>query len=339
MADNFKPQSVLAGNMSSTSFTLGQGNWARRWGRSQPVHGTASSPEAIIGEVEEGRFSQDLAGVAYGSGTVWVRCRFQDDTVAAGEGELASFWMGVPATLPSGYTIRDERNLRPAVSIANSSANLSVTESFQPVPSVGNFVRTADGLYTPKDNSNTYSWGPWNRDNLCLQDAFSAAVSGDATNLPRFYSPAAPADGTQAFNDLIGGTQRHPGFRSIRYIATWAPATYTAGLVTSMTTQLKFASGGLSTISVTTSRGDLSYDATTNRYIKDWGNVGELLMPTGDVGLLAHFTTCTYSGAWPAGVSYIVYQNPRVDIPLPFTCTYGNVVAPGGILTGSIPTY
>ncbi len=345
MADSFVPQSVLAQNVSTTAFTLGAGNWARRWGRPQPVHGTTGSPEAIIGEVRSGVYTTDLAGLAYGSDVTWARCQFQDDGAAVGEGELRSLWAAVPTALPAGYTSRGTRNIGLAVTMSTgSAAGDGSGVYFTPSASLAGFVRTATGLYTPKDNSAAFTWGPWNRDNLALQESFDASsVTGDATNNPQLFSPVAPADGSQTFSDLAGGTRKHPGFRSIRYVASWAPEIYNhAGgypNVTSMSTQLRFLSGGLGTLTVVTARSDLSLNATTNRYEKDWGNVGALLMPVGSVGKLDHFTTVTYTGSWVAGVSYFLYQCPRVDIPLPYWSSYGNAIAPGGILTGSIPGY
>lgn len=344
MADNFKPQSALAGNMSSTSFTLGQGNWARRWGRSQPVHGTASSAETILAEVEEGRFSQDNAGLAYGSDTLWVRCQFQDDSTVVGEGELASYWMGVPATLPAGYTIRNQRNIQPAVSSATGIGTNLTVNPFRITHSPTGFVRTADGLYTPLDSSNTYHWGPWNRDNLNVQES-GVTYANDTVNKPLLTGHGAATSGTSS--TLVGGyLVTTPGFRSVRVITQWDPNVYNgppgyAQGASSNTITITMSTGA--SVTCTTNKADLSYDAGINKYIKDHGNIGDLLAPTGQVGTLSGTGSVTFSTTgsvfWGGGIANFLYLCPRVDIPLPYTATYGDLVAPGGIVTGSIPTY
>jgi hypothetical protein len=74
-------------------------------------------------------------------------------------------------------------------------------------------------------------------------------------------------------------------------------------------------------------------------WVHDHGNLGSLLAPLGEVAWWDTMDyTCNYTigGSFLSGIggSFYIYMCPRVDIPLPFTSTYGNLVAPGGILTG-----
>src|SRR4051812_4171608 len=106
--DDFAAQSVAAGRVVTTAFTIGGGSWARRWGRAQPIHGTTGSPELIVAEARAGVYSTDPGGLAYDPATTtWLRTYVQDDTGVVGEGELRSGWMAVPIVQPAGYTVRN----------------------------------------------------------------------------------------------------------------------------------------------------------------------------------------------------------------------------------------
>jgi hypothetical protein len=349
MADDFVPQSVLAGNLSTTTFTLGQGNWARRWGRTQPVHGTASSAELIVAEVREDVYTEDAAGLAYDSNdTTWVRCLFLDDsTVALREGELRLHWMGVPKVLPAGYTARHVRNLAPSVRVDLAATSSSLTQ-FLPAYTPTLPVRTADGIYLPMDDSETYAWGPWNRDNLIEGDNTPLAGRFDSYGLSVNIAPAGsgvPKDHFQFFAGDGSDMRKHPGYRSCRAIVGITDQFYTgltpAGVAypefQSITATIGISTGA--TVNLTTVKADLVWNATQNMWVHDHGNLGSLLAPLGEVAWWDTMDyTCNYTigGSFLSGIggSFYIYMCPRVDIPLPFTSTYGNLVAPGGILTG-----
>ncbi len=360
------PQQVGAGNVVTTAFVQGAGNWARRWGRQQPMKGTAAT--RIIAEVRENVYSEDANGLAYGADTLWVRCFAAPSTGSLNEDELDQLnWMGVPATLPGGYTVRNNRNIGPACDWGcgagstvqtNGDIAFPTVSPFYPAPgSPTNFVRSAGGLHVPRANDGLQKWGPWNAGNQYVEQ--SATNTGPPDFFPydhgRLCVPpsggvlagATSKTATDVFTVLSSYQWACPGYRSVGvffYVTRqWydgVPGTVPVFSSSTLTITL----GGAS-LTMTASKADLSPSpgGPPDFNQKDFGNVGSLLANVGDSPFLYGTMTTNFSAA-PIATSlngsgaWILVFAPRVDIPLPFTATGpGNLVAPGGILTGSIP--
>jgi hypothetical protein len=263
-ATNYVKQTVLPSSIATTAWTPWQGNWARYWGRSQPMHAT-SGVQTILGEVASGVYTEDMAGLAYGAETLWVRVQAEDasDGLATG-GENKLYWLGVPATLPAGFTVRNTRTL-------GATTKIEVAAGYR---SVRAFTFVTPTFY-------------------------------NGTGLPASYP---------------------------RYLSSTA----TIGLSSGQTRSFSCA------------RADLSYDATQNYYVKDHGDIGDLLPDHGTIAWwMQHDYSVTYdwwdpTDTWLSGIgmSHVFWMCPRVDIPLPFSASYQNLVAPGGVLTGgNVPGY
>jgi hypothetical protein len=348
--DNLVPQTVGIANVVTTPYTIGGGNWARYWGRTQPIHGTNASPDLILGEVRGGVYSSDGNGLAYDASTTWARVQCVDDGSAVGEGELRQYWIGVPISRPSGYTRRNARNTGPATLISPPGGSITVSPQ-GPLYSPTTFLRTASGLYTPKDNSGVYNWGPWNHDNLTDDDTTSRPTApgyptyNDYVVSPLNSTATQPGIESQVVGSGAGARPSpiSPGWRSVGLWVDVAGRLYRPDV---FWPNYASCSGrivlGAQTISFSSSRSDLSpVSNPTDYYRHNLGNVGSLLMPTGDVGALQVYLTVNWSNGvtWPGGMNLWLRLCPRVDIPLPFTCTYGNEITEGGILAGSIPGF
>ena len=358
------PQQVGSGNVVTTAFTLGGGSWARRWGRQQPLKGTSAT--RILAEVREDVYSEDINGLAYDASTLWVRCRAADSTSSLNQDELdQETWTGVPATLPSGYTVRNTRNLGTSCEWGNAGhsagqANPDIPGDFAPfypAPLPTNFVRSASGLHVPRANDGIQKWGPWN-----LSNKYVYQTAANTTG-PALYEHAialGPPTGTVA----IGGTSKTgqmlsdpstyfwqtPGFRSVGcyfYCSDdWYLGTPPASFPTFISSTITFTLGS-ATLAITVNAGDLSFASYGGQdyYEVDLGNVGDLLADIGDAPEIYAEMTTTFTPSpivrniQGSGTFHFLFA-PRVDIPLPFTATGpGNLVVPGGILTGSITGY
>lgn len=359
------PQQVGAANVVTTAFTYGGGSWARRWGRQQPFKGTSVS--RILAEVRENVYASDANGVPYDADTRWVRCFAASSTGSLNEDELTQLnWMGVPGTLPAGYTARNQRNVGVACDWACAAASTVQTNGdivfptvspCYPVPaSPTNFVRSAGGLHVPRANDGVQKWGPWNAGNLPV------AQSSSNSAVPALYEYAmklGPPGGSVA----IGGTSltddmltelgiyqfATPGYRSIGCFFSVSEAyflgTPSASFPTFISSTITLTLGSASR-TITVVPGDLSPVSYGGPilYEVDLGDIGSLLPAVGDSPFLYAVMTTTFTPKPTAGNiqgsgAFYFRFAPRVDIPLPFTVTTGNVVAPGGILTGSIPGY
>lgn len=359
MAENLQPMSVrLTGGISSQQWTPNQPRWAQRWGRTMPAHPPNGTIEPILGEVRAGVYSADINGVAYGSETVWARVRFLNDLAVAGDDEKKEHWIGVPATLPAGYTQRLNRNIGPDVDVSHANEETGLTP-FQPVYAPSGFLRTPSGLYTPLDNSGLYSWGPWNRDNRILGENEPAGGAAWVINTGLGFalgptSSGATMDYFQFFAGDGSDQRKHPGFRSVRAFTMVTPQFYngvTSGGFPYPQYDSSTATFGMSaagTKSISCARADLTYDATQNYWVKDHGNLGDMLCPLGDVGIFDTFDYVVNYPTWGGppsfasgiGMSIVLFLVPRVDIPFPFFASYGNECAPGGVLTGgNVPGY
>ncbi|MBA3588512.1 hypothetical protein [Methylibium sp.] len=361
---NVTPQQVGAANVVTTAFTLGGGSWARRWGRQQPMKGTSTT--RILAEVRENLHAQDINGLAYGPETLWVRCLAASSTGSLNQDELdQDNWMGVPATLPAGYTARNTRNIGPACQwgggadgwlTANPNPPGYSSPFFPSAGSPANFVRSAGGIHYPLANDGVNPWGPWNRNNLHVRYNTSLSEPPPNADIDR---PVQISWGAGSTTFAAGATSRTapeslgnllvPGYRSVgmylRVNDNWytpnPAATYPQ--FQSMTATLTL--GSASRV-VTFTRGELtSFGGAPATYVVNKGNVGDLIPSLGDTPILSLSCAFTFSSAPIAlhlsglGGLYL-YLVPRVDIPLPFTATGpGNLVAPGGIITGSIPGF
>lgn len=361
---NVIPQQVGAANVVTTAFTYGGGSWARRWGRQQPFKGSSAS--RLLAEVREGVYSSDTNGVAYGADTRWVRCFAASSTTSLNEDELTQTnWMGVPGTLPAGYTVRNTRNVGVAcdwacgaASSVQTNADIAFTTISPCYPAPGtptNFVRSAGGLHVPRANDGLQKWGPWNSGNLPVTQV-------SATNKPAPYAYAFqagpppgsyPVGATSASGAMISDPGVYqwmtPGYRSVGAYFSVSEAYYLgspAATFPQWQSSVLVLTLGSATRTLTANRANVAavtYGATT-LYEVDLGNVGDLLAGVGDSPLLYGALTTTFTAKPTAGNvqgsgAFFLNFQPRVDLPLPFTTTTGNVVAPGGILTGSIPGY
>lgn len=328
-----QPTEIPTGSTPVSGPEEGTGYLAYNLGRRFPTQFSSRTP--IIGEVESGVYGADEHGESFPAGTLWVRT---EATAGAGDDE-SSNWIPVPDTLPAGYTIRNDRNLRPFVSVACSSGADNdwgaVAVSGGAVRSGGpqyswfdsserfqKFVRTSDGIYQPQSftvgpapESRAYPWGPCAGDDVA--PTFTEGIT--STVLQTYYG------------------MYHPGYRACTLIMHISTAAY-AFIAATPTTTLTVTIDGSAYSAVP---ADLTL--VGGRYEKTWTGVPTVLASP---GYLRQFV-CDYQLTGLAGPTnrqfgFTLKMSPRVDIPLPFTCTgtYSGLVAPGGILTGgNVPGY
>ncbi len=330
---------------------LGGGQLALSMGRRIPFQGAvgAASDSVILGEVASGIFSSDAAGIAYPAGTLWVRTFCNQGGL---ENDTAT-WIAVPDTLPVGFTVNNKRNIRvnaslhPAVSgdpdgyfysqgtynAADQAADswpylkynvASPTgESTTGKKSGGSGVglgpiRSADAIWYPHSSTarplggsggtagNLYPYGPFNYSNAVYGPGVFPA--GTAPNI--WYLPYSP------------------GWRNV-HITFSISAGAAAILPPTARLEVAIDGSGLHTFTAAGCAGGLT---------QTWDH-GPTTQQAAGVLYQTQFRCEAFND--PSGVfsGVTVSLSPRVDIPLPWTCTSGNLVAPGGIVTGSIPGY
>ncbi len=268
----------------------------------------------------ENVFSVDNIGAAFPAGTLWIRT--QSTSIGANDGDSDGTWVAVPDTLPAGYTARNRRNVRPGCDLtpgSNTQAG-SLVHVYETGYSAINSlpIRTADGVYTPRDFANTRNWGPSN-----LADTTTDFGSGgSAIGSPRL-----------SFLGL------HPGFRQATVQIQWGAADYAA---IAAATVHRFTIAGTN---YDTPKSSLVLDVPSNQYRYTFTVTDPaMLAALGTAVSLAWSNQLLNTGLPNAstfpGYGWHAWLSPRVDIPAPWTSTTGNLVAPGGILSGgNIPGY
>ncbi len=346
---------VAYARVSGGAHPLGWGGQlARSMGRRLPFQGAAfaSTPSAILGEVASGVYSADAAGVAYPAGTLWARVFTHQSTT---ENDTAN-WTAVPDTLPAGYTINNGRNIRinqtlahsltshnqnfftfaaedyamwglpsaqmdsyPALTYSGSSTETSDGHSTGTGP-----YRSAAGVWYPYSNktradgsgTGRYAWGPFN---------YNDAVLGPGLCPVQYPGGADPV--ATHYNGTIF-LPYSPGFRNVQ-----VHFSITAGAASAMPPtsyiEIEVDGSGLHTYTAAACAGGL--DVT-------WDHGPSTQQAAGDL-YQTQIRVAGYNAPFGIGANVYVTCSPRVDIPLPWTCTSGNLVAPGGIVTGSIPGF
>lgn len=293
----------------------GKGGLAKSWGRLMPSQGDG---QVILGEVATDVLSQDSAGVAFPGGQLWVRLQSTD--VAGGDGaEDTTYWVAVPSALPGAYTYNPARNVKPLASISCGTTAYPSAGSypdFQTSYTPTAPIRTANGLYTPYAFdlgafSANVPWGPINQNGntIGVDLGPSWGTNPQTTNLPL-----------------------SPGYRNFRCNVRWNSTVY--GNAVASTTATITVDGTAQSVT----KADLTFNASTGFYEK-------ALDFTPTLPSQGHFRAVVFTQVMTNYLGGLVGNitgarldcalSPRIDIPLPWTCTdYGGLVAPGGILTG-----
>ncbi len=307
--------------------------FAKGLGRTMPFQGSAvSSPRTILSEVAQDVYSVDGCGRAFDSGQLWVRHQVASDSSGDPAAFLNSYWTAVPDSVPAGFTGNNKRNVFPLTHI-NHSAGYS-TPSFTGVPHGVIYnadsptittrpIRTADGIYIPKDSTDTFAYGPCNRND-------EASSNG----------------GGEADNGWSEGVGFHPGWRSLYVSVNMTNTLYTdhPGLWVDLILGQGINYAGLAdVITQRINYGDLVQGFFPSTPL-NWGF--EVILDASatycaaGVYKLTGFRQETSLGSPTLGnVNWGMRVAPRVDIPYPFTTSTGNLIAPGGIVTGSIPGF
>ncbi len=286
-------------------------SFAKGLGRKVPFQGSGST---IITEISEDEFTEDAIGMAYDSDTVFVRCRTSDSWSVGTEDNL--LWVPVPKTLPADYTINNKRNVFPfsTFELSGVPGFANTIQQFKPQynsSSTGKPIRTEDGIYQPKDLTDIYVWGPHARADQVL----GYGIGGG---------------GAPSTNDL----GLHPGFRAVASKMFISEAAYAATASQSWTFET-YLDGSL-IHSNTIDKTDLVHIGGQWVFQTAAIDISGSYPATGNLGLYRLDVTKTAGSASGDGTHFL---SPRVDIPLPWTTSSGNLVIPGGILTGSIPGF
>ncbi len=328
--------------------------FAKVLGRKMPFQGIAdpsgifesgSPKHPILGEVAQDVFTEDGCGRSIPGGTLWVRHQLvsEDEPVF---GDRDRFWTAVPSVLPAGFTPNNKRNCFPKVNVFQSaqSTNSSVVTSPVGIPaynlsaavsapfsgSSGKPIRTADGIYAPLDSTDTWQYGPCNRG-----QEVSSWGGGEITRLV----------GSQPIGICAG-------WRTLQLYTSWHPDYFIPGPdphLDWIDFIICMGDDYLTTSDVFTHRvnsGDLVLGA-------DLGDPSRYALPapltfnieTETAAAAGEYQFFGVRGVNSLGVETVGNVNwymkfaPRIDIPYPFTASSGNLVAPGGIVTGSIPGY
>lgn len=321
--------------------------FAKAFGRTHASQGVSAATQRILGQVASGIFTADDLGIAYPSGTLWVRVQTVYNNTPPGDGfdDSATYWFPVPDTLPSGYTYTPRRNPATmsfgAVRLSTPgngdpfyphtapgsevSANFLPQYSVSTGPSSSEFFRTADGLYEPQSltvsrSGITHTWGPW-------APGGNGTMSYDMGNLST--STTVTSIGSPRYMPL------HPGYRNIRIKAS---ITSNYGGLPADTTLKCWIDGVLYNFpkSGMIFTGGTVYSTTLDIGPTTMAAAGELRQFTFD----SQITGTGLPVGTYGNTRLDLYCSPRVDIPLPWSTTSGNLHAPGGLITGgNVPGY
>jgi hypothetical protein len=306
--------------------TLFSGGLANAFGRTVPRQ---SNGNAIVGQVVADLYTQDDLGIAFPAGTLWVRLQSRYSGGGDGIDDNTFYWVAVPASLPAGYTYNPKRNVGPTATatFTRFSGSIWTTDhlafagqdgvDYAPTYNPTAPIRTAAGIYTPLSSTtsfggSTHVWGPHNFNNLSNHFDMSNPSTGTNT----YYLPL------------------HPGYRNVRIKATWTAGTYAGVGATAGVTYT------LDGVTYTINKSDFVLTAGEYVYTIDTGASTQTA-----AGVLRQIVYTEHLFNFPAPGTYggcrtDLYMSPRVDIPLPWSATTGNVHAPGGILTGgNIPGF
>lgn len=297
------------------------------------------APTALRPTVVPWLLAADRYGVAYPANLYGVVDSIAQKTPASGSypTEWEEFWeyqlslaesnqhiVAVPQVLPVGFTPRLKRDWHAGLPFNSLTAGYT-----SGVINTGGYrVRTSDGY-------DLYRWRPDPR------------VWGYAgTQLSQSISPSIGSKYFQVYN--VGPGNRKVQFQ-IAYVDRsgfpWVGSIpiklshNAAGAIGSTT-----ADGSTTDFSATYSYADFSGSGLGTTYSTAWIDVGVI---NGTMqNTLTEFqssmdlTAALAGGLFSFGVVISWRLSPRCDIPLPFTTTSrGDVIAPGGIVTGSIPGY
>ncbi len=308
--------------------------FARGLGRTMPFQGSAvSGPRTILSEVAQDVYSVDGCGRAFDAGQLWVRHQVASDSSGDPASFLNSYWTAIPDSVPGGFTANNKRNVFPVVHVSQQEGRQNGSSSLTLMAHGVNYngdsaslasrpIRTADGIYLPKDNANAFAFGPVNKE----QDT-SGHGGGE-------YDYA---------NWEIGF---HAGFRSGLFVASWAAGIYMSGALLWADYIISAGPNYAGLADVYTYRinradlvlGDDPSDAT--RYYKSvLLDTSASYRTTGTYSLFAVRQVTNLDPAISGNVNWNMQLAPRVDIPYPFTTSTGNLIAPGGIVTGSLPGF
>ncbi len=286
----------------------------------------------------------DLNGDSFPAGLVGVRMAYvhqQLDPVAYNDARL----IAVPAVLPAAYTPRWNRDHNQGTRGLSTAGSISTdfglsTNAFMPGArsTPGQWLlRADDGLYdVPRYNSGgvTSTWAPYNAGQNCLVCNNPSGVS-DLT-----------WSGTTG-ETLVSGYAGVPGFDGTWFTSPCAGVRY-----------LRFAchfnsAGELRIRFICNANGSKTFPADT--VLAEWvfsvagpgvyysSTVGPFNATLGSPKFYGFSAEDRLLPADPwrgvtAGIR--IQAGPRLDIPLPFTATgEGSLIAPGGVVPGSLPGY
>jgi hypothetical protein len=306
----------------------------------------AQSAVYIVPQVEEWPYSVDLNGQSFPAGLVgvWFKYTHLDPTPTTTNEKLL---IAVPSVLPAGFThrwLRDHnvgrQTLGGVAPAYNSCAfDLSPNPSDPPLtltPSGGGsapsdwMIRTAEAM-TP------YTWLPENCGDYCYTGDFTG---GGTPNIqlgnPFSFGGLYPV---QYFNGLCAG---------MRYFRLM----YEDGVGTTDNLRIRLvcdSTGGISQPADTT-LDEWIWSGTGAPVTHDTGWVGPYNAPAD--GTKVYFGTTVDVqwggvGAWLSsslGSAAICGMGPRLDLPFPWTACGmdsggAHIIAPGGVLTGTVPGY
>jgi hypothetical protein len=310
-------------------------SWCRRHGRGDTLF---ESQLGTIGNVEPWPYTVDSNGQSYPSGLLGVSF-----STVADPALYASTLIAVPDTLPAGYLSRSARD------IARGIGQDSTVGQFAPFSLTSYIGAFCTGWLSTGTGANqaprirgtagltSYPFFPENQGSNAFTylDNFADGPNAFLSGL-RYFRTTVVGFNSGFFDPVLYDYGEFQVVRWSNPAAVMQPNTATglfpvdATLWTSPHITADYDSGYLYDVTDL----DLKAPAGTRCFFAMFFTLHTAATNPADPPNIWRFPTASHLGAARH------YWGPRLDIPLPFTvCGEGNVIAPGGVVSGILPGY
>lgn len=298
-------------------------------------------------EVAPWPFDADAAGIGYPAGTIGVRTRTWRRPMADGGGDSEDYWTAVPDSLPDGYT---EVTRGQGILIDGFYADYLGSDPFS--GTTWN-LRTATGTVLTIDNDPLglrAKWTPMNQGQQVLPITIGDIYTGQWVD----YRPDASSPFEDTLYFVAALATNHIGFRGGKLVFTVVrngsppmvysqSATYEIVAVRADRYWDRWDADGTEDVVEVLTSGSISFSFSTYEdppvVIE---HVLDELIPE-EIGIPFNFFirypyNTDPSGGVPIFTSSHAFQlSPRVDVPLWYSASMGNYVAPGGYIASVSP--
>lgn len=263
-------------------------------------------------EVMDGLFTEDVAGVTFGN-VYWVRTRCWRQPLADGGGDR-DWWTAVPKTLPTGYT----QFGRCGVLV---SGNYFDYIGADPMRGHSWNLRKATGylidVAASAENAERVRWSPMNLNQECMEISPTFVYMGEV-----------PGHGNYSLALLA---EDHIGFRGGRVTLTSLQGLEKSGSyeIWGHPVTGTFLADGVSIGSISlTAPPRISPTEPSVTYV----SLPSMLPTTNGIRWQYYLKEDPATGNDLSGVSQLYQLSPRVDVPLHYSASMANRVAPGGVI-------